>query len=194
MNVEEIEGVRQESTLLKSVNEDRYRHFLRTMIRRHLQNPIPFYWREIDGLIAMLNKAANTGLKQLPQTGVPFRIFSVDHQGNISTFCPELLTTKTKQGRMTFGHVCNGGFDAIRANQRFHDTRTEIEKGRSRCEKVCDYFSLCGGGNPSNKMSEHGTFDAAETLACRFSRKLLIDEFLDYLEASEHEWSSAWKN
>jgi uncharacterized protein len=39
--------------------------------------------------------------------------------------------------------------------------------GVERCRDACEYFSLCGGGAPANKLYENGSFDSAETAYCR---------------------------
>jgi len=51
-----------------------------------------------------------------------------------------------------------------------------------RCKQTCEHFELCLGGAPSNKLFENGTFDTAETLYCRLSKKALIEVVLRRLE------------
>ena len=59
---------------------------------------------------------------------------------------------------------------------------TEILSGIKKCKDECEYFSLCGGGAPSNKYYENGSFDTTETNFCLFSKKLLVDTFLTEIE------------
>ena len=47
---------------------------------------------------------------------------------------------------------------------------------------TCEYFSICQGGSPANKLFENGTFDSTETLFCRMSKKAVIDVVLGHME------------
>lgn len=44
------------------------------------------------------------------------------------------------------------------------------------------YFAVCGGGCPSNKLAEHGTFVATETTKCRFKIQAMADLLMERLE------------
>jgi sulfatase maturation enzyme AslB (radical SAM superfamily) len=46
----------------------------------------------------------------------------------------------------------------------------------------CEYFSVCGGGEPVNKLAENGTFVSTETTYCRLTKKRATDLVLDALE------------
>ena len=37
------------------------------------------------------------------------------------------------------------------------------DAGVELCRQECQYFSVCGGGEPVNKLSENGTFVSSET-------------------------------
>lgn len=56
--------------------------------------------------------------------------------------------------------------------------KEEIDAGVDRCCQECSYYQLCGGGAPSNKIAEHGTFDSAETKYCRATNIVLVDSLL----------------
>jgi uncharacterized protein len=58
------------------------------------------------------------------------------------------------------------------------DIRTGVEMCRSRCE----YFSVCGGGEPVNKLAENGSFATTETTYCRLTKMQATDLVLDALE------------
>jgi len=70
----------------------------------------------------------------------------------------------------------------------FHTSRAniiqqEIEAGIEACRKECTYFGVCGGGSPSNKFFENGTFASTETLRCALHiqelTELVLREFAD---------------
>jgi len=50
------------------------------------------------------------------------------------------------------------------------------------CRETCQYFSVCGGGEPINKMAETGTFVSTETKYCRLTKMRATDLVLDAIE------------
>ena len=50
------------------------------------------------------------------------------------------------------------------------------------CRERCEYFSVCGGGEPVNKLAENGTFTSTETTYCRLTKMRATDLVLDALE------------
>ena len=61
---------------------------------------------------------------------------------------------------------------------KFKRMYREIAQGVQKCRDTCDYFDVCGGGSPSNKYYENGTFDSTETQFCIASRKVIAQEIL----------------
>jgi uncharacterized protein len=53
-----------------------------------------------------------------------------------------------------------------------------------QCRQTCEYFDICLGGCPANKIFENGTFDSTETLFCRLAKKAVIDVVLERVERS----------
>jgi uncharacterized protein len=53
------------------------------------------------------------------------------------------------------------------SDSRFLAVYAQISAGVERCRRECDYFELCGGGAPANKLYENGSFESAETSYCR---------------------------
>ena len=51
----------------------------------------------------------------------------------------------------------------------------EIGEGIEMCRAECKYFPVCGGGVPSNKVFENGTFASTETMYCRLTKKRVTD-------------------
>jgi uncharacterized protein len=116
-------------------------------------------------------------------TNTPGVILSFDHEGNISTFSPELLSFSHHiYGKFTYGNIFDCELEDIYANAKFININALIQSGISKCQESCEYFSVCGGGAPSNKLHENGTFDSTETNACRLRIKAPTDVLLEYLE------------
>jgi uncharacterized protein len=58
----------------------------------------------------------------------------------------------------------------------------DIEAGVAMCRDSCEYFSVCGGGEPVNKLAENGSFISTETTYCRLTKMRATDLVLDALE------------
>lgn len=106
----------------------------------------------------------------------PYRILSFDIYGNFSTFCPELLTMKNDRFRdFTLGNVFSDPIRSLVHKEKFSDIYSEILKGVNSCKQNCEYFFACGGGSPSTKIGEHGTFAVTETMFCKQRIQPVID-------------------
>jgi uncharacterized protein len=57
----------------------------------------------------------------------------------------------------------------------------DIRAGVELCRQHCQYFSVCGGGEPVNKC-ENGTFVSTETTYCRLTRMRVTDLVLDAID------------
>ncbi|MEY2983991.1 MAG: putative arylsulfatase regulatory protein, partial [Cyanobacteriota bacterium] len=115
----------------------------------------------------------------------PFAIISIDHQGNFSTFDPELLAIKTPQyGDFVFGNVLQDSFESVCQTEKFQRIYQDIALGVENCRQSCDYFGLCGGGAGSNKFWETGSFTASATQACRFRIKEVAEVVIETLETT----------
>jgi uncharacterized protein len=113
----------------------------------------------------------------------PLKILTIDTDGNYSTFSPELLGMKDKTyGNFIFGNVFENKFSSIFLNEKFIKVFDDIISGIRKCHRNCEYFSFCGGGAPSNKLYENGTFNSDKTDFCLFNKKILVDTFLEKIE------------
>jgi uncharacterized protein len=117
---------------------------------------------------------------------VPLGIVGVAWNGDISTFSPELIGIKDpRYGNFVFGNVANSTLDSLLNDTKLRSVSAEINAGVERCKRNCEYFSVCGGGQPSNKLYQNGTFDSDATLACELRIKAPANVALDFLE-QEH--------
>jgi uncharacterized protein len=71
---------------------------------------------------------------------------------------------------------------SITRNPGFVLINQEIQEGMKMCQKSCEYFSYCGGGAPSNKFYENGSFASKDTMYCQHTVKLPFDIVLADLE------------
>jgi len=182
-NPEEVEGCNRESSLYSEEFISKYQDFLSKIAAlRARDSSINVRVRELDYFI----KSIRYGSGEIRSTlNNPMYIISFDCDGNVSTFCPELLTVEHERyGKFTFGNVMDNSFslEGIFENNNFKIIHSEIERGKRLCQESCHYFFMCGGGNPSNKLSENGSFDSTETTYCRLAIKATCDAVLAHLE------------
>lgn len=110
-------------------------------------------------------------------------LINIDHAGNFSTYCPELVMGHSgNDNPFVFGNVMDDDFGSMISDKRFSSVSKDIASGREKCRATCDYFMVCGGGSPSNRYSELKTLDASETLYCKNHVQATADAVLDYIE------------
>jgi uncharacterized protein len=58
----------------------------------------------------------------------------------------------------------------------------DIAAGVARCRATCEYFSVCAGGAPINKITENGSFDSDRTGFCMLTQMVPTDLILGAFE------------
>jgi uncharacterized protein len=184
-NMDEEDGVNTKSSLDENSIE-KYKIFWKKMFRLQLDKENYMHIREIHGFNeALLNVNVNVNSNgfNLGQMTQPLKIIAIDTEGFFTTFSPELLGMKDEKFiDFNFGNVKTDKFSSILENEKFEKVFNEIITGIKACRNECEYFSLCGGGAPSNKLYENGSFTSTETNFCLYSKKLLADSFLSEIE------------
>ena len=74
-------------------------------------------------------------------------------------------------GDFVLGNVFSDTLEAASHSSKFGRLHQEIKDGVARCRTDCEFFQVCGGGTPANKLYETGRFDSTETLYCRYTVK-----------------------
>ncbi|HZY55682.1 MAG TPA: hypothetical protein VFE73_20665, partial [Reyranella sp.] len=64
----------------------------------------------------------------------------------------------------------------------------DIQQGVAACRAECEYFSVCGGGAPVNKLFEKGGFAAARTSFCTLTQIVPTDLILEAYDRLEQSW------
>jgi len=133
--------------------------------------------REIDRALCAIYFPHNT----LPNPNVKLGSFiTVGAAGSVTSFSPELFGQESETyAKFEFGNIWRNTLPELLSVSAALDLEQAIRRGTDRCQRECEYFGLCGGGWPSNKFSEHGRFDVAETRMCRFMVKALVDSVLE---------------
>ena len=92
--------------------------------------------------------------------------------------------SSTTYGNFILGNVVNNSFESACKTDKFKKINQDIQAGVDLCHRTCQYFSVCGGGAPSNKYFENGSFASSETMYCRYNTKILTDIILRDIETS----------
>jgi uncharacterized protein len=178
-NGEEQEGVHAGSTLARPGIEGRFRRFLeRALDAAHREGIAIRELRDQAGMLLALPGGLSGGNSQ----NLPFSNVTVAHDGAIHTFSPELAgVAHPRLGHLALGHVERDTLEGVLASPLFRAAWAEVAEGVALCARSCSYFPLCGGGAPSNKLAERGTFAAGETLSCRLIPQQVAEAVLGRL-------------
>jgi uncharacterized protein len=181
-NVEESEGGHVSQSFADRGVEAAYSRFLSEFWRLSAAAPgkIKFI-REIEHALQQVIRPEGAPFSN--QLVEPFAIVSMDWAGNISTFSPELLGLKNAEyGDFLLGNINRDALVDLPQSANFAKMRQDIDAGVAMCRERCEYFSVCGGGEPVNKLFENGTFASTETTYCRLTKMRATDLVLDALE------------
>ncbi len=186
-NVEELEGDHKSCSLLDGSLEDRIRNFWRRLHVLQMESDGAVCIREFERAYEVIVHGPpkiDTDLSmQWSSQLAAFGIVTVDYKGNVSSFSPELIGTKSvRYGDFVFGNIFENELKDLRNKPQFVRIARDIREGVRLCERQCQYFSLCGGGAPSNKYFENGSFATTETMYCRTTIQMPIDIVLEDLE------------
>jgi uncharacterized protein len=185
-NVEESEGDHVSQSFGEIGIEAAYYRFLAEFWRLSAAAPgkITFI-REIEHALGQVIRPSDAPFRN--QLVEPFAITSMDWAGNISTFSPELLGLKNPAYQdFLLGNINRDALVDLPYRPNFTRMLADIDEGVKRCRECCEYFSVCGGGEPVNKLAENGSFASTETIYCRLTKMRATDLVLDALERVEH--------
>lgn len=187
LNIEELEAQNTYSSLYENCGREEFECFISDVLRAAAQaGDRPVVLRDFQRTIASLL----AGVPEDNDQVVPLRMLNIAHNGDISTFSPELLALNAPQRqRFIFGNVhhCKGLRDIL-SDDRFIAAYREISDGVANCASECEYFQHCGGGAPVNKLSERGSLRATETSYCAFTKKAWVDVCLQLTNAQENHF------
>jgi uncharacterized protein len=181
-NVEESEGDYVSQSFADRDVETAYYRFLSEfwLLLGKAPSTIAFV-REIEHALQQVIRPKDAPFTN--QLVEPFAITSMDWAGNISTFSPELLGMRNKEYEdFLLGNINHDKLVDLPERANFLKMLNDIETGIAMCRASCEYFSVCGGGEPVNKLAENGTFASTETTYCRVTKMRATDLVLDALE------------
>jgi uncharacterized protein len=184
-NVDETEGENDASSLADNESNtlNAYRSFMRRLWHRWRAEESRIHIREFQQQLGCIQDIHhNRSSERRPDEVIPFGIVTIKRDGAVSTFAPELASTSSKEyNDFVIGNVLTDDPTTILEGAPFKRLARDVAAGRDACRLTCPYFAMCGAGFQSNRIAEHGSLRATETLTCRIHRKVLTDVVLDSL-------------
>jgi uncharacterized protein len=183
-NVEESEGTYVSDLLTSSDPAASFRYFLDRFWTLSRKSSRIQFIREIDGMITRIFRPEQTCAENSQVE--PFGMVNIDCHGNVSSFSPELLGYKNaKYNDFMVGNILEESLEEMLRSPAMQAMARDIAAGVAACRKECDYFSVCGGGAPVNKLAENGSFGSTRTAFCSLVQIVPTDLILNALDRLE---------
>jgi uncharacterized protein len=182
-NVEEAEGTHRLTSLVGHDLRKRVTSFFSRIAELQRRTP-EVSVRELEEMRRHLMAPSGSTVQRSDNR--PGAILNIDVEGNVMTFSPELLgQAHPDYGSFNWGNVHTESWNDLIQNPQFLRVQRAVEDGIEKCRVSCGYFAVCGGGNPTNKLSELGTFAGTETQHCRLIVQAVADVLLDQMERAQ---------
>jgi uncharacterized protein len=177
-NVEESEGDHVSDLFAADDAQELFRHFLSEFWRLSRQSARIHFVREVDGMLPRIFRPERSAMRNAQVE--PFGMMNVDCHGNVSSFSPELLGLKNGDyGDFIVGNIRTDSVEEMYRSPTMKAMSRDIAAGVAACRKDCEYFSVCGGGAPINKLAENGSFTGTRTSFCSLTQMVPVDLILD---------------
>ena len=186
-NVEESEGQHVSDMLGVEDVRTRFRAFLTRFWQLARASDKVKFVREVDTMISAVFRSNAAPFRN--QQVEPLAMLNVDCLGNVSTFSPELLGYKQAEfNDFIIGNINTDSMEQIRDSQWLAAMQRDIDAGVAACRASCEYFSICGGGAPMNKLSENGSFNSTKTVFCSLIQMATADVVLSSARELQRTW------
>jgi uncharacterized protein len=177
-NVEESEGSHVSGLFASDAPRTRFHEYLSRFWQLARRSEGVHFIREVDGMLPRVFRPEG-GEPQNIQVE-PFGMLNVDCHGNVSSFSPELLGLKNADYRdFIIGNIHTDTLEDMRRSPAMAAMTRDIAAGVAKCRRECEYFSVCGGGAPINKLAENGSFASTRTTFCTLTQMVPIDLILE---------------
>ncbi|ACK51518.1 Radical SAM domain protein [Methylocella silvestris BL2] len=183
-NVEESEGDHVSGLFAAADTPRRFREFLSRFWTLARQSGQVRFIREIDDMLERIFRpeSCDMGNAQVE----PFGMLNVACDGSVSSFSPELLGLKNAAyNDFIVGNILTDSLEAMLGGEAMTAMTRDIAAGVELCRQSCEYFSVCGGGAPVNKLSENGGFSSGATSFCKLTEMIPADLALAAFEQLE---------
>ena len=180
LSVDEVEGVNRLSSYDGRDLKSAMTGFIVRLLELAWADTYPLRIKEVERIGAVLAGAPCSN-----EQVEPWGTLTVSAEGNLSTFSPELMEqTPASDHSYCFGNILGDEPQAWIEHAGFQAFARDVETGIEACRQSCRYFSVCGGGAPVNKVSEHGSATATETSYCRLTTQAAADALAKFVLTS----------
>lgn len=185
-NYDEAEGLHAHSSL--AGHEGGHAAFLVRLLERSIDSGGGLRVRELAMALQLVSRPLPTWNWQgqdWPENAqtLPFALVTVAHNGDFSSFSPELLGQPSAEfSNFILGNVAACSYLDSARGEVFTRLWDAVLRGTRECERSCAHYGFCGGGAPANKLYENGALASGETLYCRTMLKRPFDTVLARLE------------
>lgn len=185
-NVEETEGEHLASSLIRiktaSIDES-YSVFMQRFLEENEKHNSPIVVREFQALAQrLISKARDPSYYPVEPENEFGRVLTISREGEVFSWSPELASGhRGDTAVFSLGNVhAADSFEELLTSPKALEIQSEIDRGIEECRRTCEYFCVCGGGLPSNKFYENGSFNSTDTLRCRLQVQQLAEIFLKH--------------
>jgi uncharacterized protein len=186
-NVEESEGSHVSQLFTGEALHRRYEAFLRRFWHKAREDGRMKFVREIDLALPRVFRPSEAQARNVQTEALA--MLNVDSHGNVSSFSPELLGLKNAAyGDFLLGNINFQSLGEIHAACLDSALYRDIQQGVAACRETCEYFSVCGGGAPVNKLFENGAFTGTRTSFCTLTQIVPTDLILEAYDSLEQSW------
>jgi uncharacterized protein len=187
-NVEESEGSHVSELFAGDDLRTRYAAFLRRFWQQARSSGKVQFVREIDLAIQRIFRPEEIATCNIQVE--PLGMLNVDSHGNVSSFSPELLGLRNPAyDDFLLGNILRDSLATIHERCLQSALLRDIRAGVEACSQGCDYFSVCGGGSPVNKLFENGSFATTRTSFCALTQMVPTDVILEAYDRLEQDVS-----
>jgi uncharacterized protein len=191
-NVEESEGAHVSDLFAADQTgpglRERYAAFMRSFWRQARASGRIKFVREIDLALPRVFRPNGGPTRDIQVE--PLAMLNVDSHGNVSSFSPELLGLKNAEyGDYILGNINTQSLAEIHQTCLASALYRDISAGVAACQASCEYFSVCGGGAPINKLFENGSFASTTTSYCTLTQMVPTDLILEAYDHLEQSWT-----
>jgi uncharacterized protein len=189
-NVDESEGSHVSELFADRDPKSRYAAFLRRFWQQARASGRIQFVREVDQAIQRIFRPEEAETRNVQVE--PLAMLNVDSHGHVSSFSPELLgLSNPAYGDYLLGNIHRESLAAIHENCLQSALLRDIRAGVEACAKSCEYFSVCGGGAPGNKLFENGSFASTRTAYCSLVHMVPTDLVLEAYDRLEQDDAGA---
>lgn len=170
-------------------DRDRYYNFYRRLLRRTQSRSMDAAVFDVQNFTQAIARILRPDNDTVAIASLPIRTLNVDAAGFVTTFYAGLEKSAFADHYddglgLALGNILHSSLEQMLNTSKFRRISADFKNSQAVCKATCDYYQLCSGGFELSKLSEHGTYNAAETAACSIIVKTLADAVLDDIKDS----------